>query len=274
MKKTVLITGASTGIGRAAALHFQRQGWQVAATMRTPDPADALARLPDVLCAALDVTRPETIDSALRAALARFGRIDVVVNNAGYGLLGALEATSREQVRRQFDTNVLGLIDVCRAVLPHFRQQRRGVIVNVSSVAGRSTFPLFSSYNASKWAVEGFSESLSHEARLLGVRVKLVEPGAVRSDFYSRSAEVARLSGAPEYGRAVADGVANLSDFGASGASPESVAAVIFRAATDGSRRLRYVVGRDARALLLSRRLLPEPWFFAIVRSIIFKERK
>ena len=179
MKKTALITGTSTGIGRATALYFQQRGWNVVATMRTPAKETELGQLPGVALIALDVTKPDSIRQGLQAAIAKFGKLDAVVNNAGYALNGPFEAYTQEQIRRQFETNVFGLMEVCRQVLPHFRQNKAGVLVNVASMGGRLTFPLYSSYHSTKWAVEGFSESLHYELRPLGIAVK-IDDGAER----------------------------------------------------------------------------------------------
>lgn len=157
MAGTILITGASTGIGRATALHFHQQGWNVAATMRNPEQAGDLASMERVLVTRLDVTDEASIAQAITETLERFGGIDVLVNNAGFGAYGPLEITAMDVVRRQFDTNVIGLMAVSKAVLPVLRQQGGGVIVNISSVGGRMTFPLGSLYHGSKFAVEGLS---------------------------------------------------------------------------------------------------------------------
>src|SRR5262249_4986233 len=150
MGKTVLITGSSTGIGKAAALLFQKNGWNVAATMRTPERAGDLFKLPNVACLRLDVTDTETITQAVKDAVARFGSIDVLVNNAGYGLVGPFEASTKENIERQFNTNLFGLMETTRAILPHFREKRNGVLINVASMGGRITFPLYSLYHATK----------------------------------------------------------------------------------------------------------------------------
>src|SRR5687767_10851582 len=139
MEKVVLITGASSGIGNETAKLFQIKNWKVAATMRSPEKADDLQRITDVECIRLDVTDPESIRSAIAETLEKFGRIDVIVNNAGYGLGGPFEATTDEQIRRQFETNVFGVMHVCREILPYFREQQRGTIVNVASIGGRVT---------------------------------------------------------------------------------------------------------------------------------------
>src|SRR5690606_36462911 len=137
MDNVVLITGASSGIGLETAKLFQSKNWKVAATMRSPEKADALQRIADVETFRLDVSDVESIKSAIDAAIEKFGRIDAVVNNAGYGLLGPFEAASTEQIERQFSTNVFGLFNVCREIIPYFREQKRGTIVNISSLAGR-----------------------------------------------------------------------------------------------------------------------------------------
>jgi len=187
MNKTILITGASTGIGRASALHFQQAGWNVIASMRTPAQESQLTALENVLVTRLDVTDAASIESAVSAGLARFGRIDALLNNAGYGAYGPLEATPMDKVRRQFEVNVMGLLATTQAVLPYMRRQKSGVILNVSSIGGRITFPLGTLYHGTKFAVEGLSESLHFELLPLGVRVKLIEPGMVRTDFAGRS---------------------------------------------------------------------------------------
>lgn len=273
MAKTVLITGASTGIGRATALYFQQQGWNVVATMRTPAKETQLATLPNVTLLPLDVTQPESIKSALAATFAKFGKLDAVVNNAGYALSGVFEAYTPEQIRRQFETNLFGLMEVCRQTLPYFRKQRAGTLVNVASMGGRLTVPLYSSYHSTKWAVEGFSESLHYELLPLGIRVKIIEPGAIKTDFYERSADVAKVDGLPDYQETVAIATANMNAAGDKGEKPEVVAKAIFQAASDTSNRLRYTVGGDAKMLLLLRRLLPETWFYGIVRSQVMKKK-
>ena len=273
MAKTVLITGASTGIGRATALYFQQQGWNVVATMRTPAKETQLATLPNITLLPLDVTQPESIKSALAAAFAKFGKLNAVVNNAGYALSGVFEAYTPEQIRRQFETNLFGLMEVCRQTLPYFRKQRAGTLVNVASMGGRLTVPLYSSYHSTKWAVEGFSESLHYELLPLGIRVKIIEPGAIKTDFYERSADVAKVDGLPDYQETVAVATANMNAAGDKGEKPEVVAKAIFQAASDTSNRLRYTVGGDAKMLLLLRRLLPETWFYGIVRSQVMKKK-
>jgi NAD(P)-dependent dehydrogenase (short-subunit alcohol dehydrogenase family) len=269
MTKTVLITGSSTGIGEAAARYFQQQGWNVAASMRSPEKAGEWIRHERTLPVRLDVTDLASIRDAVRAAITRFEAIDVLVNNAGYGLVGPFEASTPEQVERQFATNVSGLMNVTREVLPHFRERREGVIVNVSSMGGRLTFPLYSIYHATKWAVEGLSEGLVYELEPFNVRVKIVEPGPIKTDFYHRSMDVMTKAGLTAYDAFVAKAMPNMQKAGATAPGPEVVARVIFKAATDGSRRLRYPV--NAASILWLRQLLPVRVFMAIVKSQVLR---
>lgn len=267
MAKTLLLTGSSSGIGRATALHFVARGWNVLATMRAPERAGDWAQRPGLELLRLDVTDPASITSAVTEAIARHGAIDALVNNAGYGLVGPFEATTGEQVARQFATNVFGLMDVTRAVVPHLRERRGGVIVNVASMGGRITFPLYSVYHGSKWAVEGFSEALQFELEPFGVRVKIVEPGPIRTDFYERSMDLVRKPGLTAYDGFVARAMPSMQRAGETAPGPEAVAKVIWRAATDGSRRLRYPA--NSKGILMLRRLLPERLFMAVVKASV-----
>ena len=187
MTRTVIVTGSSTGIGKATVLRLHKAGWQVVASMRTPEAAAWIPTSERFLAPRLDVTDRDSIRLVLDEAIERFGRIDAVVNNAGYGLVGPFEASTHEQVERQFATNVFGLMNVVREILPHMRESGGGTILNVSSVGGRITFPLYSVYHATKWAVEGFSESLQFELRQFNIHMKIVEPGPIRTEFYDRS---------------------------------------------------------------------------------------
>ena len=177
--KTVLITGCSSGIGEATAKYFAAQGWSVAATMRNPAATESFKDVPNVKVVALDVTDKASVEKAVAETLSAFGQIDALVNNAGYGLFGPFELASDEAIARQFKTNVFGLFDVTRAVLPTMRAQHSGVIVNVSSIGGLTTFPMNSLYHATKFALVGFSESLSFELAPFGIQVKIVAPGGV-----------------------------------------------------------------------------------------------
>ena len=269
MTKTLLLTGSSSGIGRATALFFAERDWRVVATMRTPSRADAALRRPGIELLPLDVTDPASIRAAVETTISSFGRIDAVVNNAGYGLVGPFEATTPEQIQRQFRTNVFGLMDVTREVLPHLRANRSGVIVNVASVGGRITFPLYSAYHATKWAVEGFSEALNFELESLGIRVKIVEPGPIKTDFYDRSMDVVSKEGLTAYDAFVARAMPSMMKSGASAPGPIAVAKVIYSAATDGSSRIRYQA--NSASILALRRILPDRLFMKVVKAAILR---
>ncbi len=254
MSQTVLITGASSGIGKASAALFADRGWNVVATMRNPDDGADLAGRDNVLVTRLDLLDSDSIGAAVSAGLDRFGTIDVLLNNAGYGAYGPLEATPIEVLRRQFDVNVFGLVETIQAVLPAMRAQRGGVIVNVSSVGGRITYPLGSLYHGSKWAVEGLSEALHYELVPLGIRVKLVEPGGVNTDFGGRSFVFTVDPELTDYQPLVEVAAAALEGASPSGnQEPDEVAEVIFTAATDDTMQMRYISGEGAKALLANR---------------------
>lgn len=179
------ITGASSGFGEAFARYALDRGYRVVATARDPGKLAALAALaPDrVLVHALDVTRKGDAEAAVAATLARFGRIDVLLNNAGYGIVGAVEETPEAELRAQMDTNFFGAVAVTQAVLPTLRRQRGGAVVNISSLGGQLSFAGFSAYSASKFALEGMSEALAQEVAPFGIQVLIVEPGQFRTNL-------------------------------------------------------------------------------------------
>ena len=239
MTKTVLITGASSGFGRDTALLFQAKGWNVAATMRTPEKAKQWTQPAGLFTPRLDVTDRVSMQAAIDETVAKFGGIDVLINNAGFGLLGPLEGASPDDLRREIDTNIMGVIGMIQLVLPLMREARSGVIVNVSSIGGRMTLPLFSAYHATKFAVEGLTEALQYELQEHGIRVKLIEPGGSKTNFDSSS--MVRTPH-PAY-KALIDGFDKMWEKeSAKLPGPEKVVQAIYRAATDGSARLRYPV--------------------------------
>lgn len=270
MQKTVVITGSSSGIGRATVLYFQSKGWNVAATMRQPDKEHELGQLPRVKLYQLDVTSQESIDSAVSAIYNDFGKVDVLVNNAGYAVLGIFEAASRESITRQFETNVFGLMAVTKSFLPHFRAQKQGTIVNVASVGGRLAFPLYSLYHATKWAVDGFSESLAYELQPFQIKVRIIEPGLIKTDFYGRSQELLTLDNEPTYQQLAGKAEKTIAQFTKHGSKPEAVAKAIFKASTSQSNRLRYPVAGGAPLFLFFRWLVPPAIFRAFTKKIYF----
>ncbi|MDB6144861.1 MAG: short-chain dehydrogenase/reductase [Pseudomonas sp.] len=270
MTKTVLITGCSSGFGKTTARLFATAGWNVVATMRRPEVADELAALSNVLVTRLDVEDLPGIEAAIAAGIERFGRIDTLINNAGFGLFGLFEATSREKIREQFDVNVFGVMEVTRAILPHFRSHQSGQIINVSSGAGVFTLPMISLYCASKFALEGFSEALSFELASQNISVKIVEPGGVIStDFGKRSgAEAAHGETIADYNGFVGQTLEYFAGLRqARLATEEDVAEVIYQAATDGTDQLRYVATDDIKPLVAARRETSEQAYMALLRS-------
>lgn len=265
MKKTILITGTSSGIGKATVAYFSRRGWNVAATMRKPENETELNKLPNVKVYRLDVLDQTSIRSAIENTIRDFGSIDVIVNNAGYGAVGIFEAASDEQIRRQFDTNVFGVMNVIREILPHFREKKNGTIINISSMGGRITFPLYSVYHGTKWAIEGFAEALQFELRPFNIKVKNVEPGAIKTDFYDRSMDLFKKDGLTAYGQYEKVVYANTQKAGESAPGPEVVAATIYKAANANNFKLRYPASFQSKLLLMMRGMLPLSWFNALV---------
>ena len=269
MENVVLITGASSGIGKETAKLFQAKNWKVAATMRSPERAEDLQRIADIETFRLDVTDPDSIKAAIAGTLEKFGRVDTVVNNAGYGLLGPFEAASPEQVERQFQTNVFGVFNVCREIVPYFRKEKRGSIVNITSLGGRVGLPFSSLYSATKFAVEGFSESLSYELEPFNIRVKLIEPGPIKTDFYDRSQEVARKDGFTAYDHRLEPFLEFMNKGGQDAPDGSVVAQTIYDAVTDGTSKLRYTV--NTKGLLAMRRMLPFGAFSFVTKKIFLK---
>ncbi|WP_375586851.1 SDR family oxidoreductase [Flagellimonas aurea] len=265
--KTILITGASSGIGKETARLFQSKGWNVIATMRSPENESELDQLENVLVARLDVLDLDSIQNAFMEGVQKFGRIDVLLNNAGYGAYGPLEAFNRGQVLRQFNTNVIGLLDVTKTLLPHFRQNKKGIIINISSVGGKMTFPMGSLYHGTKFAVEGISESLNYEVEQFGGQVKIVEPGMIATDFAGRSLVFSNDEKMTEYQNLAGSLMAAMPTM-AKNASPASVVAeVIFKAATDGTHQLKYTAGEDAKLLMENRQQYDDATFIGGIKS-------
>lgn len=267
MNKTIFITGSSSGIGKATAYYFAQKGWNVAATMRSPEKETELVKLDNVKLFKLDVTDNESISEAIKDAASQFGKIDVLVNNAGYGADGVFEAMTDEVIENQFNTNVFGLMRVTRAIIPHMRKNKAGTIIQIASMGGRITFPLFSIYHGTKFAVEGFTESLHYELKPFNIRLKLIEPGTIKTEFYGKGRVAVTGSDLPEYKEFVEKCEKVSQAPKDNGITPDTVAKSIFKAATDRSSKLRYPTGNPAPLLLWLRKRLPESWFYALVRS-------
>jgi NAD(P)-dependent dehydrogenase (short-subunit alcohol dehydrogenase family) len=265
--KTILITGTSSGIGQATALYFAENGWNVAATMRDHLKADPVLQHPQISLFALDVTNPDSVARAVAETLDRYGKIDVLLNNAGYGLFGPLEATHGQQIQQQFATNLFGLIEVTQQVLPAMRGAGGGLILNVSSIVGRLALPYASSYVATKFAVEGLSESMRYELEPFNIRVKLIEPGSISTEFGKGSKQV---SVSDPYQASLTKFLGVFAKSNAAGASPEEVAKVIYRAANDSSNRLRYLAKPGP--FFWMNRILPDAVWRRLLMKVMVKQ--
>ncbi|PZO35579.1 MAG: short-chain dehydrogenase/reductase [Pseudanabaena frigida] len=263
MGQTVLITGASSGIGEATAKYFLQKGWNVAATMRSLNKAN-LESNKSIIFPRLDVTDPETINAAIAQTLEHFGQIDALVNNAGYALMGPIEGVTTEQLQQQFQTNVFGVVSTMQAILPIFRQQKSGTIINVASVGGRIGFPMTASYHGTKWAVEGISEAMRFELEPLGIRIKIIEPGGIKTNFINHGVAWAIH---PEYKKPIAQVQKFMYKINDSLPDPDGVAKAIYRAATDRSQRLRY--SPHGEMFLLLHSLLPDLLWRSLVKTLM-----
>jgi NAD(P)-dependent dehydrogenase (short-subunit alcohol dehydrogenase family) len=269
--KTVLITGCSSGIGEATAARLARNGWTVYATARRPE---TLTELAEGGCRtlALDVTDESSMTEAVDSVVAETGRIDALVNNAGYSQSGASETLDLADVRRQFETNVFGLLRMSQLVLPTMRAQGSGRIVNISSMGGRLVFPGGGAYHATKYAVEAFSDAMRFEVRGFGVHVVLVEPGLITTNFENAALASMDLEDDGPYGhfnRKVASATSDAysGPLRRLGGPPAAVAKVIEKALTARRPRARYTVTPSARLSIGTRRLLPDRIWDAAMRA-------
>jgi NAD(P)-dependent dehydrogenase (short-subunit alcohol dehydrogenase family) len=249
--KTIVMTGCSTGLGRASAILFAKKGWKVYATMRNPNDAGELSEYQNVSIKKLDVTNSTEIKEVV-ASILEETTVDVVFNNAGYGLAGPFEGMEDEQLTRQFETNVLGTMRVTKEFLPALRLQGHGLIMVTTSIGGLLTFPLNSVYHATKWALEGWAESLQFEIEPHGLQIKTIAPGGILTDFAGRSLDRA---GHEAYNETISKVFARFSnpERRAMYSTAESIAETVYEAATDGLHQLRYVAGNDARYLYTQR---------------------
>jgi NAD(P)-dependent dehydrogenase (short-subunit alcohol dehydrogenase family) len=271
-ERVILITGCSSGIGRATALEAASRGHRVFASARNRNDLAEIARRENLEALALDVTDGASIRSAVEAALSRAGRLDALVNNAGYGQYGAVEDVTPDQWRAQFEANLFGAIAVTQAVLPAMRKAGRGTIVNVSSVAGRVAVPFAAPYSASKHALEAVSDALRTELRSFGLRVVLIEPGPIETRFGDRArAIVAPLLTRPGPYRDLYTLAARAmeGEFQRGKLPAEAVGRVIVDAIESERPHPRYPVGRMARALIPLRAALPDRWLDGLMRRAL-----
>jgi NAD(P)-dependent dehydrogenase (short-subunit alcohol dehydrogenase family) len=266
--KTIFITGSSSGLGRATAKVFASHGWRVIATMRNPDKETELTTFSNVALLPLDITDSTQIERTVAETVQR-DDVDVVFNNAGYGMAGPLEGVSDEQVLRIINTNLIGPIRITKAFIPHFRAKRSGLFVNTTSIGGLITVPFNSMYHATKWALEGWSESMAFELGQFGIGMKILEPGGMNTDFFTRSFDIGRHA---EYDVLVNKVMSAITDPKQmeTYSTPEQIAEVVYEAATDGKDQLRYVAGADAMATYAARRQLGDEGFRQAITKQFF----
>lgn len=275
MKKVVIITGASRGFGELIAKKFQKENFQVIATMRNIDSSPSLKKLENVDIKRLDVTVKSDIKNVVDYTVEKYGRIDILINNAGYGAFGFLEEASDEEIRNQFNVNYFGLIDCIKGVLPQMRKQKDGVIVNISSIAGRFGLPFTSLYNSSKFAVEGLTECLHYELSLFGIDIKTVAPGSFRTGFHDsinftedekkEDLDVVREN----LKKALEDGIKNEPPFPFGFGNNDDVANFVFKKSITKSKVSNFI-GRDTKIINFFIKIFGRELLFKIIKKLWF----
>lgn len=271
--KVVIITGSSSGIGRETALILARNNYKTYAAMRNLQKSSELVSIVekeklDMHFVQLDVTDDNSVKNAIQKVYDEAGRIDVLINNAGYALSGAFEDLSIEEIKEQYETNVYGLIRTTQAVLPIMRRQRSGMVVNISSGVGRFGYPTGSAYVSTKFAVEGLSESMSYELEPFGIRTVIIEPGVIDTDFHNAS-KIAKKSQDPNspYASLIKKMETNVKKMIANGSTPQYVAEVILEAITSPESKLRYVAGKDVEQWMEAKRKMSDDKFITMMKQ-------
>ncbi|UTW61433.1 SDR family NAD(P)-dependent oxidoreductase [bacterium SCSIO 12741] len=261
MRKVMLITGASSGIGKVAAQHMNKLGWKVYATARRVDKMQDLQKQGcEVL--AMDVTQDDTMVAGINEILQKEGKIDALINNAGYGSYGSLEDVPIDEGRYQFEVNVIGLARLTQLVLPHMRGAKAGRIINISSIGGKFGEPHGAWYHGTKWAVEGMSDSLRMELKQFGIDVVVIEPGAINSEWSGiAQTKLLETSGDTAYGNLARKHVNMLKKYDGQGSDPIVIAKAIEKACEASKPKTRYVVGKGSSMFLTVKKLLSDRGF-------------
>ena len=273
-KKVAVVTGSSSGIGLESALLLARNGYTTYATMRSPEKGASIIaaaqkdNLP-VNVIQLDVIDDSSVQNAINHIISESGRIDILVNNAGYGLSGALEDLSMEEIKDQFETNLFGLIRVTQSVLPAMRKQRSGRILNLSSGAGIFGYPGGSAYVSTKFAVEGLSESIAYELEPFGIKVILIEPGFIKTNFSNAAIRARRAQDpASPYSATMQKAMVTMMELEKNASPAELVANAILDAATNPNPKLRYLVGKDVESWATSKKNMDDLEFFNMIKKL------
>jgi NAD(P)-dependent dehydrogenase (short-subunit alcohol dehydrogenase family) len=277
VEKVAVVTGTSTGIGYETSLMLARNGFLTYATMRNLNKSENIKliatkeKLP-IHIKQLDVTDDASVKDTVQTILSEIGRIDVLVNNAGYVLSGAFEDLTMDEIKAQYETNVFGLIRTTQAVLPTMRNQKSGIIVNISSAAGRFGYPSGSAYVSTKFAVEGLSESMSYELEPFGIKVVVVEPGVIRTNIFN-SVVVAKKSQDPNspYSQIMQKMATGFENMLKNASSPELVAKVVLNAVTNEDPNLRYLAGKDVETWLDSKRNMSDEEFYKMMKQNLMR---
>jgi NAD(P)-dependent dehydrogenase (short-subunit alcohol dehydrogenase family) len=270
-EKVALVTGSSRGIGFVTSTILARNGFLTYASMRNLDKEKEIRLVVDkekipLKTIQLDVTDSNSVDNAIKSIMEQSGRIDVLVNNAGYGLVGAFEELGIEEIKQQYETNLFGVIRVTQAVLPIMRKQKSGIIVNMSSGAGRFGYPNGSAYVSTKFALEGLSESIAYEVEPFGIKIVLVEPGFVRTNF---SNVVGKRSQSPnsQYSKMTEKMADNIEQMKLKSSPPELVANVVLEAVTNKNPNLRYLAGKDVEQWIEQKKNMSDEEFFSMIKQ-------
>jgi len=276
--KVAIVTGSATGIGYEIAIHLAKNGFHTYASMRNLPKADQITKIAKtenlpLRVLQLDVTDDISVTKAIDTVINESGKIDVLVNNAGYGLIGSIEDMSTEELKAQYETNVFGVFRVTKAVLPHMRKQHGGSIINISSIAGRIALPMYSAYVSTKFAIEGLSESMAYELEPFGIKVAIIEPGAIKTNFRRELAAKGSSEDSP-YSSMIQSPSKAIEKMLKHRLYPEEVAKTVIQAIENPKPKLRYIVGKDAEELIELRWKTSDEEFFHMVGQNILKKEE
>lgn len=271
-QKVVFVTGGCSVLGQAIVIFFLENNWRVYATTRSTRKIKQFIQHDNLFYIEMDLEKPRSVDKAIKKVYKQEQNIDVLINNAGFVLAGAFETLTQKQIQREMDVNFFGALHTIKAILPIMKKQQAGCIINISSLCGLVCFPMFSMYHASKWALEGFTESVKYEIEQFGIIIKLIEPGGIKDDKYSSKIEFGenKMSDYDDVFNAVHQNTSWFPGF----SSTQKVASIVYSAATDGKSTLRYIIGAES-TLFLNERIagINDESFISKMNKRIFKQK-